>query len=148
ADLQPAWSPDGSTLAFSTERFTSDVDSLELGALELATLAPRTGEIRRLPALEGAKHLNPQWSPDGRSLYAVVDRGGISNVHRLDLASRRWERITTVSSGVSGITPYSPAISVARSAGRMVFAGYQHGTYNLYAIDSLSARGEQLGRAL
>ena len=145
ADLQPAWSPDGRTIVFSTERFSTSVDSLEIGSLELATVSLGDGRVQRLPAFDGAKHVNPQWSPDGRSIYAVVDRGGISNVYRLDLESGRWERVTSVSSGVSGVTAYSPAFSVARHADRMVFAGYQHGTYNLYAVDSLSARAEPLG---
>ena len=42
-----------------------------------------TGAIRRLAAFEDAKHINPQWSPDGKSLYFVSDHRGISNVYRI-----------------------------------------------------------------
>ena len=144
ADLQPAWSPDGTTLAFSTERFTTRIDSLAIGELTLATLTIKDGEVRELAAVPDAKHINPQWSPDGRSLYAVVDRGGISNVHRLDLETKTWLRVTTVSTGVSGITAYSPAISVARAEDRMVFAAYAKGSYGIWSLDSLSRRGMPL----
>ena len=147
ADLQPVWSPDGTAIAFSTERFTTRIDSLEIGALRLATLSVTDGQVRALPSLEDSKHLNPQWSPDGRSLYAVVDRGGLSNVHRLDLALGTWQRVTTVSTGVSGITSYSPAISIAHAEDRMVFAAYSKGSYGLYALDSLSRRGRPLEAA-
>ena len=144
ADLQPAWSPDGTMLAFATERFTTGIDSLSIGALRLATLSIPGGEVIALASIPDSKHLNPQWSPDGKSLYAVVDRGGLSNVHRLDPSSGTWRRVTTVSTGVSGITAYSPAISVARGEDRMVFAGYAKGSYGIHSLDSLSARARPL----
>src|SRR5262249_41210864 len=36
ADLQPAWSPDGGTIAFVTDRFSSSLDALTFGAYRLA----------------------------------------------------------------------------------------------------------------
>jgi dipeptidyl aminopeptidase/acylaminoacyl peptidase len=75
ADLQPAWSPDGQTLAFATDRFTTDLDSLRMGPYELALMDVASGRIRRLPVFPGAKHLNPQWSPDGSAIYFLADPG-------------------------------------------------------------------------
>ncbi|MCA1587105.1 MAG: peptidase S9, partial [Acidobacteria bacterium] len=36
SDLEPAWSPDGQAIAFVTDRFTTNLDRLELGDLRLA----------------------------------------------------------------------------------------------------------------
>src|SRR5918996_908526 len=74
ADLQPAWSPDGSEIAFVTDRFGTSLQTLSYGNYRLALMDVESGRIRALPTLGQAKHINPQWSPDGRSLYVLSDR--------------------------------------------------------------------------
>jgi Tol biopolymer transport system component len=108
------WSPDGREIAFVTERFSSDLASLTFGPCQLALLDVSSGAVRPLPAIDAAKHVNPQWSGDGRSLYFISDPGGVSNVYRLDLSSRSIHRISHVPGGVAGLAPTSPALSVAR----------------------------------
>ncbi len=135
ADLQPAWSPDGQSLAFVTDRFTTDLVTLQPGSYRLALFTVSSGAIRPLPAFDGAKHINPEWSPDGRSLYYVSDRGGISNVFRLDVAAGTSTQVTNLFVGASGITAGSPVISVAHTSGRLVFTAYDSGGYKLFAVD-------------
>jgi len=140
ADLEPAWSPDGSVIAFVTDRFSTSLDALSFGDYQLAVIDPRasgSGQIRQLPHLAHAKHINPQWSPDGQSLYFIGDPGGISNVFRLALSSGAITQVTNVFSGVSGITSLSPALSVAQKTPRAVFSVYSGGGYAIQAIDDL-----------
>jgi len=142
ADLQPAWSPDGSQIAFVTDRFTTSLEQLSYGDYQLAVIDPRAGgvgQIRQLPHLPSAKHINPQWSPDGKSLYFLGDPGGITNVFRLPLDGGAIAQVTNVFSGVSGITALSPALSVAQKAPRAVFSVYTGGGYAIQAIDDLRA---------
>jgi len=140
ADLEPAWSPDGSQIAFVTDRFTTSLEKLSYGDYQLAVIDARPGgQIRQLPHLPKAKHINPQWSPDGRSLYFLGDPGGITNVFRLSLASGGITQVTNVFSGVSGITSLSPALSVAQRAPRAVFSVYTGGGYAIQAIEDLRA---------
>ena len=142
ADLEPAWSPDGSVIAFVTDRFSTSLDALSYGDYQLAVIDPRgsgAGQIRQLPHLAHAKHINPQWSPDGQSLYFIADPGGISNVYRLALSSAAITQVTNVFSGVSGITSLSPALSVAQKTPRAVFSVYSGGGYAIQAIDDLRA---------
>src|SRR5258705_7725755 len=140
ADLEPAWSPDGSQIAFVTDRFTTSLDDLSYGDYQLAVIDARPGgQIRQLPHLEHAKHINPQWSPDGKSLYFLGDPGGITNVFRMSLQSGAITQVTNVFTGVSGITSLSPALSVATKAPRAVFTVYTGGGYAVQAIDELGA---------
>jgi Tol biopolymer transport system component len=136
ADLQPAWSPDGQTLAFTTDRFTTDIATLRPGLYSLALLDVATGTVRRVPGLNGARQLDPHWSPDGTSLYFLSDPDGITNVYRLNLASGESSRVTALFTGVSGITETSPALSVARRSGRMVYSVFRANGYELYSIDA------------
>src|SRR6266480_3234465 len=140
--VNPTWSPDGSVIAFVTDRFSTSLDALSFGDYQLAVIDPRgsgSGQIRQLPHLAHAKHINPQWSPDGQSLYFIGDPGGISNVFRLALSSGAISQVTNVFTGVSGITDLSPALSVAQKASRAVFTVYSGGGYAIQAIDDLHA---------
>ncbi len=134
-DLQPAWSPDGSAIAFVTDRFSTDAEKLEYGNYRLATIDPASGEIQALPVFGRGKHINPQWSADGQSLYFVTDVSGISDIYRYEFAGGGLFQITNLTTGASGITALSPALSSASGANRLVYAAYEDGDYNLYAID-------------
>lgn len=130
ADLQPAWSADGRQIAFATDRFTSEPETLTFGSLELAIVEVGDGAIRRVPAIAGASHFNPQWCGD-EALYFVADAGGVRNVYRLEIASGRLARITDLLGGAAGLAPTSPALSVARHAPVIAYTVYREGRYEL-----------------
>jgi hypothetical protein len=143
ADIQPAWSPDGKTIAFATDRGpTTDFNILVFSPLQLATIDVASGRISVFSPFAHGKHINPQYSPDGRSLFFVSDQDGFSDVYRLDLASAAVSRVTRLSTGVSGITSISPALTVAPSTGRMLFSVFQDQGYGVYALDSSRTHGE------
>ncbi|HXF95116.1 MAG TPA: BamA/TamA family outer membrane protein [Gemmatimonadales bacterium] len=139
ADLQPAWSPDGSAIAFVTDRFGTSLASLTYGSYRLALVDVASGRIRALPALGEVKHINPQWSPDGRNLYFLSDRGGITNVYRLSVAEGEFAQVTNLYTGASGITALSPALSVAQRSGRLMVGVYADDGYEVHAVDARAA---------
>ncbi len=65
-DRQPAFSPDGRRILFTSDRS----GSLDLWSLELAT-----GAVRRL-TFDATDDWDPQWSPDGKHLLWSSNRGG------------------------------------------------------------------------
>jgi Tol biopolymer transport system component len=134
ADLQPAWSPDGTGIVFVTDRFTTDLAKLDFGEYRLGLIDVESGQVRPLTTFEGAKSIDPQWSPDGRQLYFLSDRGGITNVYRLDMAGGgALSQVTDLFTGVSGITALSPALTVARD--RLVMSVYEDDKHALYALE-------------
>jgi Tol biopolymer transport system component len=137
AELHPAWSPDGRSIAVATDRFTSRLDDLAFGPLRIGLLDLETGVVRPLLA-DGnrAKQMSPQWSPMGDALYFVSDRDGVNNVYRVSLASGELRRVTDVVGGVSGITATSPALAVASKAGTLAFSVYSNGRYDIALMDA------------
>jgi Tol biopolymer transport system component len=140
SDLQPAWSPDGRALAFATDRYSTDLDSLEFGPLSVALIDPDSGATRDVPSAEGmTASINPQWTGDGTELYFVGDRDGVSNVYRMHLANGTLHQITDVGTGVTGLTGTSPALSVAAHARIAAFTIYGNRRYALAVLDSPTA---------
>jgi len=152
ADLQPAWSPDGRTLAFVTDRASgpdsggvgSDFERLRFARLRLATLDVASGEIRVFRGIPNAKHLNPQYSSDGQSLYFVSDHTGFTDVYRLVMSTGETFRVTRTATGVSGVTGTSPAITVARETGRLLYSVFDKAGFQILALPAERARGEPL----
>lgn len=139
ADLQPVWSPDGKTIAFVTERFSTNLDWVDIGNYELALLDVESGRIQKVLGFPTGKNINPQWTPDGSGLYFLSDQNGKTDVYRIDLASGKISQVTNLYTGISGITELSPALSVAAATGRLLFSGYEDGYHSIYSIDDSEA---------
>jgi len=65
-DRQPAFSPDGRRVVFSSDRS---------GSLDLWSLEVQTGAVRRL-TFDAADDWDPHWSPDGKHLLWSSNRSG------------------------------------------------------------------------
>jgi len=146
AALQPTWSPDGETIAFTTDRGPNgtNFETLEYGEERIGLIDVASGDIRTIrPFTTGMQH-NPQFSPDGRSIYFVADQDGFKDAYRYDLDEKATYRVTELQTGVSGITALSPALSVARRSGRMMFSVFSNGGYSIVGIPADETEGERI----
>jgi TolB protein len=95
--MHPAWSPEGSFIAFASER---------TGSGDIYVMRADGSEVRRLtehPAYEGA----PSWSPDGKWIAFEGERDGRSELYRVEVATGKVERLTESLSRKLG-PDYSP----------------------------------------
>ncbi|MEO8380852.1 MAG: BamA/TamA family outer membrane protein [Acidobacteriota bacterium] len=140
ADLQPAFSPDGKSLVFATDRGVSTIlEQLQFTPMRLAVIDLGTGSIHEVNAFPGAKHINPQWAPDGRSIYFIANPEGIPDIYRITYPEGTLSRVTTLQNGVAGITDMSPALSVASSSGDLAFSVFEDDNYNIYSLPAGTA---------
>ncbi|HKT79798.1 MAG TPA: hypothetical protein VJP86_06230 [Vicinamibacterales bacterium] len=142
ADIQPAWAPNGRSIAFATDRFSSNLDRLEMGAYRIALIDPQSGAIRPITAFTDGKNINPQWAPDSSSILFISDRDGIANLYQVSLGTGAVAQLTSTRTGLSGITATSPALSVASRAGVAAFSVYNNGGYDIHTLPLTNSNGD------
>ena len=76
---QPAWSPDGRTIAFAGRRE---------GKFHIFSMPAKGGNVRQL-TFEGSNE-DPAWSPDSRYIAFSSNRRGRKKIFLMDL-SGRWK---------------------------------------------------------
>ncbi len=136
AEMQPAWSADGSQLVFATDQL-----SFERGATKwtfnLAIRDMASGITTVNEFFYGADNLNPVWDNDGNILF-LSDRDGFRNLYRFEPATGKLFQMTDLLTGISGITPYAPALSAStkETRDRIVFTHYFNGGYRIYRAKS------------
>jgi Tol biopolymer transport system component len=93
---QPAWSPDGTRIAFSAWRKGGYRDIL---VVDVAT------KIATEVTHDRAVDMSPAWSYDGKTLFFDSDRTGITNIYAYDVADRATWQVTNVLGGAFQARP-------------------------------------------
>lgn len=124
-DLMPSWSPDGSKIAFTSNRAgTSDVYVMN---------ADGTG-VTRL-TYSGGTETAPVWSPDGSKIVMDSDRDGNREIYSMNADGSKQTRLTfnpTSDCGPVSFSPDGERIAFARNASG---EGPASDNFDIYSIN-------------
>ncbi len=114
-DINPAWSPDGQLIAFTSDR---------AGAQQIYVMRPNGGEQRKLTDDPVAFHteLRPAWSADGATIAFVAERDpplGNTEIYVVDANGHNVRRLTR-NKVYDDWPAWSPDEELAISRGRSI----------------------------
>ncbi|NQD71439.1 tolB protein precursor [Sphingobacterium shayense] len=132
SDFQPSFSPDGKHIVFSTDRVSFDNPSRSVDIpLGLALLNLEDKTIEDIEVFPGANNLNPHFSGDGKSILFLSNGDGFRNLFQYSIQERIVKQLTDYFTGISGITEYSPAMSISDNED-IVYSYFKGNQYNIY----------------
>jgi Tol biopolymer transport system component len=119
-DLFPAWSPDGSKIAFASDRD---------GNYEIYVMnADGTGQTRI--TTNGASDEDPAWSPDGSKIAFSSDRDGYAEIYIMNTDGTGQTRLTTNVDVWEGVPAWSP------DGTKITFTSERDGNFEIYVMNA------------
>lgn len=138
SDYQPSFSRDGKKIVFSSDRLALNRATNTANIpFNLAIIDVRTKAVESINIFNQANNLNPQFSADDTKIYFLSNRDGFRNMYRYDIATQQIAQLTSYFTGISGITEFSPALSISRNDD-ILYSYYQRQKYTIY-----NAKAEQ-----
>jgi Tol biopolymer transport system component len=109
--VEPAWSPDGSRIAFWSNRD---------GRRDIFTVSAMGGERIQITS-DVHTDWNPMWSPDSRTIYFISDRGGEQGIWSIALDSESGRPVGGATAMMAGPTTVDEA-AVSSGTGQIIFS--------------------------
>jgi Tol biopolymer transport system component len=145
SEYHPNYSRDSKSIVFSTDRTTYDKSAIGVDiTMNLAIIDIATKSITDLHVFDGANNLNPQFSGDNKSIFFLSNRDGFRNLYRYSLAEKTVAQLTDYFTGISGITEYSPALSVSKNDD-ILYSYYRAQKYTIYNAKAADFKAKEVG---
>jgi len=132
SDYAPSYSPDGKKIVFSSDRASMKKNGNNaVHPINLTVYDIESKSLTDIPVFPGANNLNAQFSGDSKRLFFLSNRDGFRNLYEYNLSENTAKQLTDYFTGISGVTEFSPAISVSRNDD-IVYSYYRYQRYTLY----------------
>jgi Tol biopolymer transport system component len=132
SDYAPSFSPDGKKIVFSSDRAAIAGGNINaVNPINLTVYDISTKSLTNIPVFPGANNLNAQFSGDSKRIFFLSNRDGFRNLYEYTLSDNTVKQLTDYFTGISGITEFSPAITVSRNDD-IVYSYYRYQRYTLY----------------
>ncbi|RZK55808.1 MAG: tolB protein precursor, partial [Pedobacter sp.] len=132
SDYAPSYSPDGKKIVFSSDRAAITAGNINaVNPINLTVYDFTTKSLSNIPVFPGANNLNAQFSGDSKRIFFLSNRDGFRNLYEYNLENSSVKQLTDYFTGISGITEFSPAITVSRNDD-IVYSYYRYQRYTLY----------------
>lgn len=132
SDYHPSFSRDGKKIVFSTDRISlqSGYEGVDI-PMGMAIIDLQNQQISTIDIFPGANNLNPQFGESDRKIYFLSNRDGFRNLYRYTIENSEIEQLTDYFTGISGITEYSPALSISANDD-ILYSYYRAQKYTIY----------------
>jgi len=145
SDYAPSYSPDGKKLVFSSDRASIQANVINaVLPINLAVYDIASKTVSNLDVFPGANNLNAQFSANSQNIYFLSNRDGFRNLYKYNFADNTVDQLTDYFTGISGITEFSPAISVS-TTDDIVYSYYRYQRYTLYNAKLSSFKAKRIG---
>ncbi len=132
SEIQPSWSTDSERLVYATDEVSmSGREKAGPWFHNLAILTVQSKEKEQLRLFPFSDNLNPQFDGDD-NIWFLSDRDGYRNIYKYEVEVDSLFQQSDFLTGVSGISWFAPALSVARKRDKVAFTHYFDGKYKIY----------------
>ncbi|MGL4632221.1 MAG: tolB protein precursor [Leadbetterella sp.] len=128
SDIQPTWTNDGKTIYFVSDRGGND-KALEKENFKIASIHIETKDLDILPLFKSADNMNPQINSLTQELYFLSDPDGFRNLYSFNINSKKLVKLSNFYTGISGITMYSPAMTISSETDEICYNFFIKGDY-------------------
>jgi len=136
SEIMPAWSADGAEIVFVTDYLDARRGGFpSRWGFNLGIVDVISGVRSDLELFPGAENMNPQFDGNGDILF-LSNRDGFRNIYRYDRARDELVQLTQLTTGITGITQYSPAMTVSFKRDRLLFSHFSQGKYSVYMAET------------
>ena len=132
SELHPHWADDGSFILFSSDQLSRERGRTNgKWTFNLAKLDIVNYRVEHIDIFPGADNLNPILDT-AQNIIFLSNRDGFRNLYKYEPYSGKVYQLTNVLTGISGITPYAPAISIARRRNQVLYTYFSKNEYTIY----------------
>lgn len=114
-NLQPIWSHKADKIFYTSDEPSPTQERHTHSQYNIASINVENKQKKIYTTFDGAQNVNPLISSDGSTLFFLSDRDGTRNLYSLNENTQQIYQLTNYPTGISGITPLAPALSIAQN---------------------------------